>query len=61
VDLLDVRLGLEVADNWSITLWSKNALDEEYNAEFSPGPAPGANFLFKAPPRRYGLSFIKQF
>ena len=61
VDLVDVRIGLDIADNWSLMLWSKNALDEEYNAEFSPGPAPGAHFLFKAPPRRYGVSFIKHF
>jgi iron complex outermembrane receptor protein len=61
IDLLDVRLGLEVQDNWSITAWSKNATDEEYNAEFSPGPAPGANFLFKAPERRWGVDFVKRF
>jgi iron complex outermembrane receptor protein len=61
VDLVDVRIGLDVEDNWSLMLWAKNALDEEYNSEFSPGPAPGAHFLFKAPPRRYGVSFIKRF
>jgi len=61
VDLVDARLGIEVVDNWSLMLWAKNAFDEEYNSEFSPGPAPGLNFLWKAPPRRYGLSFIKQF
>jgi iron complex outermembrane receptor protein len=61
VDLVDVRIGFDVEDDWSLMLWAKNALDEEYNAEFSPGPAPGAHFLFKAPPRRYGVSFIKRF
>ena len=61
VDLVDVRIGLDMEDNWSLMLWAKNALDEEYNSEFSPGPAPGAHFLFKAPPRRYGVSFIKRF
>ena len=61
VDLVDVRIGLDVEETWSLMLWAKNALDEEYNSEFSPGPAPGANFLFKAPPRRYGVSFIKHF
>jgi iron complex outermembrane receptor protein len=61
VDLVDVRIGVDMKDNWSLMLWAKNALDEEYNSEFSPGPAPGAHFLFKAPPRRYGISFIKQF
>lgn len=61
VDLVDVRLGLDVEDDWSLMLWAKNATDEDYNAEFSPGPAPGAHFLFKAPPRRYGVTFIKRF
>lgn len=61
VDLMDFRLGIEVENNWSLMLWAKNAFDEEYNAEFSPGPAPGQNFLWKAPPARGGLTFIKQF
>jgi iron complex outermembrane receptor protein len=61
VDIVDVRIGVDVADDWSLMLWAKNAFDEEYNSELSPGPAPGANFLFKAPPRSYGLSFIKEF
>ena len=61
VDLVDARLGVEAPGNWSVMLWAKNAFDEEYNAEFSPGPAPGANFLFKAPPRRYGIDFMKWF
>ena len=61
VELVDLRVGIGVDDDWSVTLWSKNAFDEEYNAEFSPGPAPGANFLFKATPMRWGLDFIKRF
>ena len=61
IDLADIRLGIDVQDDWSLMLWAKNAFDEEYNSEFSPGPAPGANFLFKALPRRYGLTFMKQF
>ena len=61
VDLVDLRLGIEVMDNWSLMLWAKNLTDERYNAEFSPGPAPGANFLWPAPPRRWGATFIKHF
>lgn len=61
VNLADVRVGIEVEDNWSLVLWAKNAFDEEYNSEFSPGPAPGLNFLWKAPPRRWGLNFVKNF
>jgi hypothetical protein len=33
-NLLDVRVGLQ-GDDWSAVVWSKNALDEEYNEEFS--------------------------
>ena len=61
VDLVDLRLGIEVMDNWSLMLWAKNLTDERYNAEFSPGPAPGLNFLWPAPPRRWGATFIKHF
>jgi iron complex outermembrane receptor protein len=49
VNLVDARLGLD-ADVWSVTFWTKNLFDKKYNAEFSPG-----GFLFKAPPRRFGL------
>ncbi len=61
VDLVDVRLGLDARDDWSLTLWAKNAFDENYNAEFSPGPAPGLNFLWPAKPRRWGVEFSKRF
>ncbi len=61
VDLVDARLGIEVENNWSLILWGKNVFDEEYNSEFSPGPAPGLNFLWKAPPARGGLTFTKHF
>ncbi len=61
VNLVDLRIGVDVADNWSLTVWARNLFDEEYNSEFSPGPAPGLNFLWPAPPRRWGATFIKQF
>ena len=61
VDLLDVRFGVEAEDNWSLMFWSKNLFDEEYNAEFSPGPAPGAHFLWKGDPMRWGVEFTKKF
>ncbi len=61
IDLVDVRVGFEATDDWSVTLWAKNAFDEEYNAEFSPGPAPGLNFLWPALPRRWGIEFAKRF
>ena len=61
VDLVDLRLGVEVPGDWALTAWAKNAFDEKYNAEFSPGPVPGSNFLFKAPPARWGVDFTKRF
>ncbi|MEX2523418.1 MAG: TonB-dependent receptor [Gammaproteobacteria bacterium] len=61
VNLLDVRAGFMVEDNWSLMFWSRNAAAESYNAEFSPGPAPGAHFLFRAPPRHWGVEFTKRF
>jgi iron complex outermembrane receptor protein len=55
IDLVDARLGVE-HDTWSATLFAENALDEEYNAEFSPG-----GFVFKAKPRRYGVETTFRF
>ena len=52
--LLDLRLGLQ-GDDWSLTLWSKNLLDEEYNAEFSHP------FVWKGLPQRWGLQYSKSF
>jgi iron complex outermembrane receptor protein len=66
VNLLDLRGGFE-GKNWAITAWSKNLNDEEYNAEWSPGPmffpAPGYsnNFVFKAQPRTWGVDFTYRF
>ena len=56
IHLLDLRAGVEVPDNWSVTFWSKNLNDEKYNSEWSPG-----GFVFKAPPRRWGIDFVKKF
>ena len=53
-NLLDVRLGME-GDDWSVMLWSKNALDEEYNEEFSHP------FVWKGEPMRWGIQYTKDF
>jgi iron complex outermembrane receptor protein len=55
VNLVDLRAGIQ-ADQWSIMAWSKNLLDEEYNAEYSPG-----GFLFKAQPMRWGVELSRRF
>ena len=59
LDLVDARVSLG-SDKWTVTAWSKNLTDEEYNTEFSPAPA-GSGFLFKALPRRYGLELMYKF
>ena len=59
-DVGERRLGLEGA-KWSLTAWSKNLTDTKYNAEFSPGNVGGAGFLWRALPRRYGLTFDYRF
>jgi len=55
VSLLDMRVGLQ-SGNWSVDAWSKNLTNKIYNAEFSPG-----GFLWRAPPRRYGVEFNYRF
>lgn len=55
VSLVDARLGID-GGRWSLTAWSKNLTNKIYNAEFSPG-----GFLWRAPPRRYGVDFTYKF
>ncbi len=66
VDLLNLRAGIET-DSWSLVAWSRNLTDEEYNAEWSPGPmffpSPGYtnNFVFKAQPQVWGIDLTYRF
>jgi iron complex outermembrane receptor protein len=55
VNLVNLRAGLE-GEGWTMTAWSKNLTNKIYNAEFSPG-----GFLWRAPPRRYGIDFTFKF
>ncbi|MDX2273987.1 MAG: TonB-dependent receptor [Hyphomonadaceae bacterium] len=55
VNLVDLRLGVQ-SETWSLIAWSKNLLDEEYNAEYSPG-----GFMFKAQPMRWGIELSRRF
>ncbi len=55
IHLVDARAGVEGA-NWGLFAFAKNLLDEEYNAEFSPG-----GFVFKARPRVYGVEATFEF
>jgi iron complex outermembrane recepter protein len=66
VSLLNLRVGLD-SKTWSVTAWVKNLTDEDYNAEWSPGPQffpnPGYtnNFVFKGMPRRWGVDLAYRF
>ena len=55
VNLINLRTGLE-AERWTVTAWSKNLTNKIYNAEFSAG-----GFLWRAPPRRYGVDVTFKF
>lgn len=55
VNLVNLSLGLS-GGQWTLMAWSKNLTNTIYNAEFSPG-----GFLWRALPRRYGLSFEYRF
>jgi iron complex outermembrane receptor protein len=66
VELLDLRAGI-AGEAWTLTAWARNLTDEEYNAEWSPGPQffpnPGYtnNFVFKAQPQVWGVDFSYRF
>jgi iron complex outermembrane receptor protein len=66
VNLLNLRAGIET-DAWSLVAWSRNLTDEDYNAEWSPGPqffpSPGYtnNFVFKAQPQVWGVDLTYRF
>ena len=66
LELINLRVGV-AGGAWSATAWVKNLTDEEYNAEWSPGPQffpnPGYtnNFVFKALPRRWGVDLTYRF
>jgi iron complex outermembrane receptor protein len=57
LNLVNLRFGIRaIDDDWSLIAWSKNATDEEYNAEFVSG-----GFASIAPPNTFGIDFTKRF
>ena len=54
VNVVDARVGVQ-GEDWSVTVWSKNLFDEEYNDEFSHP------FVWKALPQRWGVQYTKSF
>ena len=59
-DLLNLRLGLD-AQNWSITVWGDNILDEDYLEEIIPAPEFGGYFAHPAKGESYGVDFLYRF
>jgi len=55
-DLLNLRFGLDYQDEMTLTFWSTNLLDEQYNAEYSAG-----GFVYRAQPRHLGVDFQLRF
>jgi iron complex outermembrane recepter protein len=55
IELINLRTGIE-GERWALIAWSKNLTNKMYNAEFSAG-----GFLWRAPPRRYGLDYTFKF
>jgi len=55
VSLVNLRTGID-ARRWSLIAWSKNLTNKLYNTEFSTG-----GFLWRAPPRTYGVDYTYHF
>ena len=62
LDLLGVRMAFE-AESWSVTLWGRNLLNEEYYSDFNPAEFSGSqtDIGFPAQPRTYGLDLSFNF
>lgn len=53
VDIVNARLGF-AKEGWEISLWSRNLLDADYNAD-AVVILPVAHAVFRAPPRTFGI------
>ena len=54
-DTLDMRASLN-GENWSLSLWGRNVLDEEYLMEIINAPEFGGSFIHEAPGASFGLN-----
>jgi len=59
-DTINLRIGLE-AENWTVTAWGNNILDEDYLEEVIPAPEFGGYFIHPAKGESYGLDIIYNF
>lgn len=59
-DLLNARIGLEAVEQWSVYLWARNLLDEEYS-DNSQSDFFGTIVDFPGDPRTYGIEVSYRF
>jgi iron complex outermembrane receptor protein len=52
--IMNARMTLQ-GEQWGVTAWGRNVLDEEYLAEIIPAPEFGGSFIHDAPGASYGL------
>lgn len=62
INLLSLRAAVE-GEGWTLALWGRNLLDEEYYADFNPSEYAGAPFDlgFQARPQTYGVELRYDF
>ncbi|MFN3214808.1 MAG: TonB-dependent receptor [Henriciella sp.] len=62
INLLSLRAAIE-GENWTLAVWGRNLLDEEYYADFNPSEYAGAPFdlAFQARPQTYGVELRYDF
>ncbi|MBN7795531.1 TonB-dependent receptor [Parahaliea mediterranea] len=59
-DVLNARIGVEAMEHWSVYLWARNLLDEEYSLN-TPADFFGTIAEFPADPRTYGVEVAYTF
>ena len=57
---MNARVTLQ-GEQWGVTAWGRNILDEEYLAEIIPAPEFGGSFIHDAPGSSYGLEVNYKF
>jgi iron complex outermembrane receptor protein len=58
--VLNLRVGLN-SDNWELTAWGRNVLDEDYLAEVIQAPEFGGSFIHEGQGRAYGMDLRYRF
>ena len=59
-DTVNLNISLN-AENWSLTFWGDNVLDEEYLEEIIPAPEFGGYFIHPAKGESFGVDFVYHF